>query len=56
VHANLRRKQAIRKQAARRKRRIARRLDKRDLRGCDRPAMTASGVRYERAERSVATA
>jgi len=45
----------IRKQVARRKRRIARRLDKRDLRGCDRPMMTARNVRYEVGARAVAT-
>jgi hypothetical protein len=56
VNANLRRTRKIRKQAARRKRRIARRLDKRDLRGCERPAMTAQRVRYELADRSVGTA
>lgn len=56
MNANLRRTRKIRKQAARRKRRIARRLDKWDLRGCERPAMTAERVRYELAERSVGTA
>jgi hypothetical protein len=45
----------IRKQIERRKRRIARRLDKEDIRGCDRPIMTASNIRYEIAERTRAT-
>jgi len=46
----------IRKQIERRKRRIARRLDKNDNRGCDRPMMTASNIHYEIAERTCATA
>ena len=46
----------IRHQIERRKRRIARRLDKKDCRGCDRPAMTASNVQYEIADRTRATA
>ena len=46
----------IRKQIERRKRRIARRLDKNDSRGCDRPMMTASNIHYEIAERTRATA
>jgi hypothetical protein len=46
----------IRKQIERRKRRIARRLDKNDNRGCDRPMMTASNIHYEIAERTRATA
>jgi hypothetical protein len=46
----------IRYQIERRKRRIERRLDKKDCRGCDRPAMTASNVRYEIADRTRATA
>jgi len=45
----------IQKEIARRKRRIERRLDKRDLRGCEQPAMTASNIHYEIAERSQAT-
>jgi len=45
----------IQKEIARRKRRIERRLDKRDLRGFDQPAMTASNIHYEIAERSQAT-
>jgi hypothetical protein len=39
-----------------RKRRIARRLDKQDNRGCDRPIMTASNIHYEIADRTRATA
>jgi len=46
----------IRKQIERRKRRIARRLDKNDNRGCDRPMMTAANIHYEIAERTRATA
>jgi len=46
----------IRKQIERRKRRIARRLDKNDNRGCDRPFMTASNIHYEIADRTRATA
>lgn len=46
----------IRKQIERRKRRIARRLDKNDNRGCDRPIMTASNAHYEIADRTRATA
>ena len=46
----------IRKQIERRKRRIARRLDKNDNRGCDCPMMTASNIHYEIAERTRATA
>ena len=46
----------IRKQIERRKRRIARRLDKKDNRGCDRPIMTASNIHYEIADRTRATA
>src|SRR5262249_29979510 len=34
------------------KRRIRRRLDKTDLRGCSKPMMTASNIHYEIAERS----
>jgi hypothetical protein len=47
---------SIRKQIDRRKRRIARRLDKNDNRGCDQPIMTASNVHYEIADRTRATA
>ena len=46
----------IRKQIERRKRRIARRLDKNDNRGCDRPMMTAANIHYEIADRTRATA
>ena len=46
----------IRNQIERRKRRIARRLDKHDNRGCDRPVMTASNIQYEIADRTRATA
>lgn len=46
----------IRKQIERRKRRIARRLDKSDIRGCDRPITTAANLHYEIAERTQATA
>ena len=46
----------IRKQIEQRKRRIARRLDKQDNRGCDRPIMTASNIHYEIADRTRATA
>ncbi len=45
----------IRKQIEQRKRRIARRLDRDDNRGCDRPMMTASNIHYEIAERTRAT-
>ena len=46
----------IRKQIEQRKRRIARRLDRDDNRGCDRPIMTASNIHYEIADRTRATA
>ena len=46
----------IRKQIERRKRWIARRLEKNDNRGCVRPMMTASNIDYEIAERTRATA
>jgi Transposase DDE domain group 1 len=42
----------IRRRLANRKRRIARRLDKTDVRGADRPMFTAANIRYEVAERS----
>ena len=45
----------IRKQIARRKRQIARRLDKNDNRGCERPMMTAANIHYEIADRVRAT-
>jgi hypothetical protein len=46
----------IRKQIEQRKGRIARRLDRDDIRGCDRPIMTASNIHYEIADRTRATA
>jgi hypothetical protein len=46
----------VREQIERRKRRIARRLDKNDNRGCERPMMTAANIHYEMAERARATA
>ena len=46
----------IRKEIERRKREIARRLDKDDNRGCDQPIMTASNIHYEIAGRTRATA
>jgi hypothetical protein len=46
----------IRKQIERRKREVARRLDKDDNRGGGRPMMTASNIHYEIADRSRATA
>jgi len=39
----------------RRKRQIAQRLDKWNLKGCDRPIMTASNIHYEIADRTQAT-
>ena len=41
----------IRKKLDRRKRRIQKRLDKNDLRGCDKPMLTASNIQYEIVER-----
>jgi Transposase DDE domain group 1 len=46
----------IRKQIERRKRRITRRLDRSDNRGCERPILTASNIHYEIADRTRATA
>jgi hypothetical protein len=46
----------IRQQIERRKRRIVRRLDRDDNRGCDRPIMTATNIHYEIADRTQATA
>ena len=46
----------IRQRLARCKRRIERRLDKHNTRGCDRPVMTASNIRYEMADRTRAIA
>ena len=44
-------KSIIRRQLANSKRRIERRLDKTDLRGCSQPMMTASNIHYEIADR-----
>ena len=41
----------IRKKLARRKKRIQKRLDKNDLRGCSKPMFTASNIQYEIGER-----
>lgn len=49
-------KSKIRRQIEERKRQVARRLEKNDNRGCDRPAMTASNIHYEIADRTRATA
>ncbi len=46
----------IRQQIERRKREVARRLDKEDNRGCDQPIMTAANIHYEIADRTRATA
>jgi hypothetical protein len=46
----------IRQEIERRKREVARRLDKNDNRGCDQPVMTASNIHYEIADRTRATA
>jgi hypothetical protein len=46
----------IRRQLAQRKRRIERRLDKRNLDGMERPAFTASNIHYELADRTRAVA
>jgi hypothetical protein len=45
-------KAIIRRKLARSKRRMQRRLDKRDLRGCSQPMMTASNIHYEIADRT----
>ena len=45
-------KPSIRRKLANSKRRIQRRLDKKDLRGCSQPMMTARNIHYEIAERS----
>jgi len=45
-------KTIIRNKLANSKRRIQRRLDKTDLRGCDKPIMTASNIHYEIGDRS----
>jgi hypothetical protein len=49
-------KRSIARRLRQAKRRIARRLDKNDNRGCDRPMMTASNIHYELADRTRATA
>jgi len=49
-------KHSISKRLRQAKRRIERRLDKTDNRGCDRPMMTASNIQYELADRTRATA
>ena len=56
THGGFRVSPKIRQQIKRRKRESARRLDKNDNRGCDRPAMTASNIHYEIADRTRATA
>ena len=43
---------SIRQKLANSKRRILRRLDKTDLRGCSKPILTASNIHYEIAERT----
>ena len=45
-------KKKIRRQLAKRKRRIQQRLDKSDNRGCHRPMFTASNIQYELADRA----
>ena len=55
-HGGFRVSPKIRKKIEQRKRRIARRLDKQDNRGCDQPIMTASNIHYEIADRTRATA
>jgi hypothetical protein len=45
-------KPSIRRRLADSKRRIERRLDKTDLRGCSQPMMTASNIHYEIAQRN----
>jgi hypothetical protein len=42
----------IRKKLARRKKRIQKRLDKNNLRGCSRPMFAARNIQYEIGERS----
>jgi hypothetical protein len=49
-------KQSISNRLRQAKRRIDRRLNKNDNRGCDRPIMTASNIHYEIADRTRATA
>jgi DDE family transposase len=45
-------KDTINQKLARRKRRIERRIDKKDLRGCEQPMMTARNIHYEIADRA----
>jgi hypothetical protein len=45
----------IKRKIAQRERRILRRLDKTDNRGCSRPVMTASNIHYQIADRTRAT-
>lgn len=52
MHGGFRVNKKIRRQLAARKRRIARRLDKRDNRGCHQPMFTASNIQYEIADRT----
>jgi hypothetical protein len=47
THGGFRVSPKIRQQIEQRKREVARRLDKNDNRGCDRPIMTASNIHYE---------
>src|SRR5277367_5845535 len=56
THGGFRVNPRIRQQIERRKREVARRLDKNDNRGCDQPVMTASNIHYEIADRTRATA
>ena len=49
-------KDKVRRQLARRKQRIARRLARKRLGNCSRPVMTAGNVVYEMAERATGTA
>ena len=51
THGGFRVSPKIRKQIERRKREVARRLDKNDNRGCDQPIMTALNIHYEIADR-----
>ena len=46
----------LRKKLARRKRRIARRLDKHDNSGCERPMITAANIHYEISDRTLGIA
>jgi hypothetical protein len=55
THGGFRVNAKIRQQIERRKRRVLRRLDKNDNRGCAQPMMTATNIHYEIADRTVAT-